>query len=175
MEQFRLPTISMPKLPLPQAVQEVLNEAEEKLAHRPKLLQLFKNCFPNTLETTTKLMDDGTTFVITGDIPASWLRDSVEQVMHYVPFAKNDPDLQRIIGGLIKRHIEYIHIDPYANAFNETANDWHWSTSDITEMSPGCGSVNSRSILFVFPCVWLMPIGKKPERLIYSTPDLRQQ
>lgn len=45
MEQFRLPTISMPKLTLPQAVQEVLNEAEEKLAHRPKLLQLFKNCF----------------------------------------------------------------------------------------------------------------------------------
>ncbi|OKP84939.1 glycoside hydrolase family 125 protein [Paenibacillus sp. P32E] len=136
MEQFRLPKIPMPKLELPQAVQEVLAEAEEKLAHRPKLLQLFKNCFPNTLETTTKRMEDGTTFVITGDIPASWLRDSVEQVIHYVPLAKNDPDLQRIIGGLIKRHIQYIHIDPYANAFNEYANDWHWNTTDVTEMSP---------------------------------------
>ncbi|WP_339279727.1 glycoside hydrolase family 125 protein [Paenibacillus sp. FSL H3-0329] len=136
MEQFRLPKIAMPQLPLPQAVQEVLAEAEEKLAHRPKLLQLFKNCFPNTLETTTKLLDDGTTFVITGDIPASWLRDSVEQVIQYVPLAKNDPDLQRIIGGLIKRHIQYIHIDPYANAFNESANDWHWNTTDVTEMSP---------------------------------------
>lgn len=55
MEQFRLPKITMPSLNLPQSIQEVLQEAEEKLAHRPKLLQLFKNCFPNTLETTTKL------------------------------------------------------------------------------------------------------------------------
>lgn len=136
MEQFRLPQIPMPKLTLPATIQEVLAEAEEKLAHRPKLLQLFKNCFPNTLETTTKLLDDGTTFVITGDIPACWLRDSVEQVIQYVPFARHDPALQRIISGLIKRHIQYILIDPYANAFNESANDWHWNTADITDMSP---------------------------------------
>lgn len=121
---------------LPRAVQDVLAEAEVKLAHRPKLLQLFKNCFPNTLATTTKRMEDGTTFIITGDIPAMWLRDSVEQVIHYVPLAKNDPDLQQLIAGLIKRHIQYIHIDPYANAFNESANDWHWNTTDETEMSP---------------------------------------
>lgn len=136
MEQFRLPKIPMPKLELPQSIQDVLAEADTALAHRPKLLKLFKNCFPNTLETTTKLLDDGTTFVITGDIPASWLRDSVEQVIHYVPFAKEDKDLQRIIGGLIKRHVQYVRIDPYANAFNESANDWHWNKNDGTEMSP---------------------------------------
>jgi len=136
MEQFRLPKIEMPQLELPAAVQAVLAEAEEKLAHRPKLLQLFKNCFPNTLETTTKLQDDGTTFVITGDIPAMWLRDSVEQVIHYLPLAKDDADLQRIIAGLIKRHMELILHDPYANAFNESANDWHWNTDDQTDMSP---------------------------------------
>ncbi|GLX66172.1 glycoside hydrolase family 125 protein [Paenibacillus glycanilyticus] len=136
MEQFRLPKIDMPHLPLPQSVQAVLAEAETRLAHRPKLLQLFKNCFPNTLETTTKLLNDGTTFVITGDIPAMWLRDSVEQVMHYVPFSKDDADLQRIIGGLIKLHMRNIVIDPYANAFNEMANDWHWNTDDKTDMSP---------------------------------------
>jgi len=136
MEQFRLPKITMPKLELPRAVQEALAEAEQKLAHRPKLLKLFKNCFPNTLETTTKLKDDGTTFVITGDIPAMWLRDSVEQVIHYVPLAKDDADLQRIIAGLIKQHMKLIQIDPYANAFNEMDNDWHWNTDDVTEMGP---------------------------------------
>ncbi|OWA33338.1 metal-independent alpha-mannosidase [Saccharibacillus sp. O16] len=136
MEQFRLPKIPMPQLELPQAIQDVLTEAEIKLAHRPKLLELFKNCFPNTLQTTTKLLNDGTTFVITGDIPASWLRDSVEQVIHYLPFAREDADLQRIIGGLIKRHVQYVLIDPYANAFNESANDWHWNKGDVTEMSP---------------------------------------
>lgn len=136
MEQFNLPKVSIPRLELPEAVKHVLREAEVKLAHRPKLLQQFRNCFPNTLETTTKLMDDGTTFVITGDIPAMWLRDSVEQIIHYVPFAKDDAGLQRIISGLIKRHSIYIGIDPYANAFNETANNWHWDANDGTEMSP---------------------------------------
>lgn len=136
MERFRLPKIDVPKFEMPEAVKQVLAEAETALAHRPKLLKQFKNCFPNTLETTTKLLDDGTTFVLTGDIPAMWLRDSVEQVIHYVPFAKHDKELQRIIGGLIKRHMYYINLDPYANAFNETANDWHWDANDQTEMSP---------------------------------------
>ena len=136
MEQFRLPQISMPKLDLPAAVRDVLAEAERRLAHRPKLLRLFRNCFPNTLETTTKLLDDGTTFVITGDIPALWLRDSVEQVIHYVPLAKDDPFLARIIAGLVRRHVACLLIDPYANAFNETASDWHWSAGDRTDMSP---------------------------------------
>ncbi|MET3938050.1 meiotically up-regulated gene 157 (Mug157) protein [Paenibacillus sp. PvP094] len=136
MEQFRLPKIPMPHLELPQAVQDILAEADKKLQHRPRLLAQFRNCFPSTLETTTKLLDDGTTFVITGDIPAMWLRDSVEQVMHYVPLAKDDAALQRIIGGLIKRHMFYADIDVYANAFNETANGWHWDANDETEMLP---------------------------------------
>lgn len=136
MERFRLPKISLGSFPLPQGVEQALQTAEQKLANRPKLLKLFKNCFPNTLETTTKLMDDGTTFVITGDIPAMWLRDSVEQVRHYLPFAKDDAELQRIIGGLIRRQMFYILKDPYANAFNEGPNDWHWDANDETDMSP---------------------------------------
>lgn len=136
MDHFKLPAIDIPRLELPPAVIHMLEEAKEKLAHRPKLLRQFLNCFPNTLETTTKLLDDGTTFVITGDIPAMWLRDSVEQVMHYLPLAGEDAALQRIIGGLIRRHIQYIQVDPYANAFNETASGWHWDANDETEQSP---------------------------------------
>ncbi|MBB6734013.1 glycoside hydrolase family 125 protein [Cohnella zeiphila] len=121
---------------LPASIIRALEESDARLAHRPKLRQLFRNCFPNTLETTTKLLEDGTTFVFTGDIPAMWLRDSVEQVRHYLPFAKEDEDLQRIIGGLIARQMMYINLDPYTNAFNETASGKHYRDTDDCDLSP---------------------------------------
>ncbi|GBF77525.1 hypothetical protein PA598K_06079 [Paenibacillus sp. 598K] len=121
---------------IPASVSRYLDQTDERLAHRPKLQRLFRNTFPNTLETTTKLMDDGTTFVFTGDIPAMWLRDSTEQVRHYLPLAKDDPELQRIIGGLIARQMFYLTIDPYTNAFNETASDAHYRASDDCNLNP---------------------------------------
>lgn len=56
---------------LPNAVTSLLEEAEIMLAEHPKLLAMFKNCYPNTLETTTKIMNDNTAFVFTGDIPGN--------------------------------------------------------------------------------------------------------
>lgn len=35
-------------------------------------------------------MNDDGTFIITGDIPAMWLRDSLAQVNHYLPFVAQD-------------------------------------------------------------------------------------
>ena len=42
----------------------------------PKLGHMFRNMLDNTLSSTIQRQPDGTTFVITGDIPAMWLRDS---------------------------------------------------------------------------------------------------
>ncbi|EPY09598.1 glycoside hydrolase family 125 protein [Paenibacillus sp. MER 180] len=104
---------------LPQAVLRVMEEAKTKLAYNPKLMEQFLNCFPNTLQTTTKLHEDGTSYVFTGDIPAMWLRDSSAQVRQYMPLAKDDADVRRVIAGLVRKQLKYIQIDPYANAFNE--------------------------------------------------------
>ena len=40
------------------------------------LREVFDKCFFNTLYTTTFFEPDGSVFIITGDIPAMWLRDS---------------------------------------------------------------------------------------------------
>lgn len=61
-----------------------------------KLQELFYNCFINTMDTTVEVLE-GDAFVITGDIPAMWLRDSTSQVEHYLPFVKEYPELKAIL------------------------------------------------------------------------------
>ena len=73
---------------LPQSMQNLIKQVEQKLGDDQQLIQMFKNCYTNTLDTTVKKMDDGTTYVITGDIPAMWLRDSVCQLRPYYVLAK---------------------------------------------------------------------------------------
>jgi len=66
------------------------------LGKEKKISRLFRNCFFNTLETTTEILDDKTSFVFTGDIPAMWLRDSSTHVRHYLPFASSDDKIRRL-------------------------------------------------------------------------------
>lgn len=62
---------------------------------------------------------DGTTFCYTGDIHAMWLRDSSAQVLQYLQFMTKDAEVRSMVKGLIKKQLEFIRRDPYANAFNE--------------------------------------------------------
>lgn len=106
---------------IPNAVEQRIKEYSEKLEKYPKLKKLYGNCYRSTIETTIKKCSDGTYFVLTGDIPAMWMRDSTAQVTHYLPLA-NDSEVGEILEGIIKRQMSYVEIDPYANAFNELPN-----------------------------------------------------
>ncbi len=113
-----------------------LNHRLQKLANWPHLQKLYKNAFLSTLETTTKILDDGTTYVFTGDIPAMWLRDSSAQVRHYIHLVNEDPDMDRLVSGLIERQFMYINHDPYANAFNEFSDPNAGHIDDLPTIDP---------------------------------------
>ena len=112
------------------SIEKVLQMVKIKLKDEPEVYEIFENCYGNTLDTTVKYKKDGTTYVITGDIPAMWLRDSAAQFRPYLIAAREEPELADILTGLSKRQFMYINIDAYANAFNETANGNCWKHDD---------------------------------------------
>ncbi|MFT3886995.1 MAG: glycoside hydrolase family 125 protein [Arachnia sp.] len=86
-----------------------------------------------TLTRTLRYLPDGTVFVITGDIPAMWLRDSSAQMWPYLRLIADDPHgpLADMILGVLKRQFAYIAHDPYGNAFNSEPNGNSYHQGDL--------------------------------------------
>ena len=141
------------------AIDSVTEAVAAQITH-PKLAEMFRKCFPNTLDTTVHYSEDENgepdTYVYTGDIPAMWLRDSGTQVWPYLAFVNEDEGLRKMIAGVINRQFKCILIDPYANAFNVEpvgpADD-----TDLPKTSP-----------YVFERKWEIDSHCYPVRLAYA-------
>ncbi|KAJ5900707.1 Meiotically protein [Penicillium subrubescens] len=117
------------------SVEKVIEDVTSRLVDKD-LAQLFRNAFPNTLDTTIRWHQNGTTaaskrqsrrdtaqwtgaqtFIVTGDINAEWLRDSTNQLTNYQALAKKDKSLYNLILGAINTQAEFVIQSPYCNAF----------------------------------------------------------
>ena len=77
--------------------------------------------------------ENGSPFIITGDIPAMWLRDSTWQVAPLLN--SNHSEIIQLLIELSKTQVELFLLDPYANAFNPAPNGECWH-KDFPDQSP---------------------------------------
>lgn len=78
----------------------------------------------HTLFTDFFLEDDTTTYVVTGDIPAMWVRDSSAQTIPYIRYQAVYPVLRAHFAGVIERNARNVLTDVYANALDENYHIW---------------------------------------------------
>ncbi|WP_058726435.1 glycoside hydrolase family 125 protein [Curtobacterium luteum] len=101
---------------------------------------LVEGALRRTLEDTITIDDDGTAFVITGDIPAMWMRDSTTQMLPYLRLvaaaSTKDPaaeELADVLVAVVRRQFASIAHDPYANAFNRGPTGAHYDDRDLCD------------------------------------------
>jgi meiotically up-regulated gene 157 (Mug157) protein len=82
---------------------------------------------------TLKSMSDGLPFIITGDIPAMWLRDSTWQVKPLL--RSRHPKVIDLLINLSRSQVKLFLKDPYANAFNSEPSGACWH-KDFPDQSP---------------------------------------
>ncbi len=140
-------------------VQEAVRRLDE--LGDPRFGQTLIRCLDDTLARTIRPMPDGTAFVVTGDIPAMWLRDSSTQMMPYLALLKDDTALQDLLIAVQHRQFRYIEHNPYANAFNAEPSGPR-TTPATCARTRGCGRRSTKSTPSPSPSCWPTASGRRP-------------
>lgn len=114
----------------PSALHERLAPAVGEEAAR-----LVERFVDETMHRAARPLADGTIFLITGDIPAMWLRDSAAQALPLLRLGAYCPEAAEFVLGVLRRQLAFIALDPYANAFN-AAPDGAGHQRDRTATNP---------------------------------------
>lgn len=116
---------------------EELSPLHERVAATvgPEAARLVTRFVDETMTRAARRLGDGTVFLVTGDIPAMWLRDSATQVLPLLRLGTYCPQAEEFVAGVLRRQLAFIALDPYANAFNAEPNG-AGHQRDKTVMSP---------------------------------------
>ncbi len=133
---YQLEDLKLTKQIISPDIKQFMSQVTEKAgAEHADWAKVFNVTYANTLETTVKKIADDDKFILTGDIPAMWQRDSTCQVRPYLVMAQQIPEVSDFIRGVVKRQFFNMNHDPYANAFNSEPNN-AGHQKDHTEMTP---------------------------------------
>lgn len=158
------------------AIEEAIDTIAGEIADED-IRKMFVQCFPNTLDTTVYHRErEGhpDTFVVTGDIPAMWLRDSVNQVWPYLPFIDRDDEIKQLFLGLLHRQVLCVGSDPYANAFKRDMEEDHievwerkWELDSLVSfIRLSCGYFEKTGDIKPFDDRWISAIQKSLEVML---------
>jgi len=84
----------------------------------------------------------------------------------FLPLAKQDAKLRRMLAGVINRQTRCVLIDPYATR-STTAHRQPWA-KDLTRMKPELHERSGRSIALLSPCGWRMATGRRRATLVFD-------
>jgi meiotically up-regulated gene 157 (Mug157) protein len=133
---------------VPESMRKLGRQLVAALDGVPGAAGIVEGCLTNTWTTSmrwaTPVEADGAggadgpaeVFVLTGDIPAMWLRDSTAQVRPYLALAAaGDAEMYEVIAGVSRRQIRCVEVDAYSNSFNDGPTGEHGDAGD--EPAPG--------------------------------------
>jgi len=126
------PAPSTRTVPEPRALADAVRDLEAVLP--AEVVEIFRHAMATNLREVAQVREDGTVFILTGDIPAMWLRDSAAQLRPYVVLCADDPELQDVLVGVLRRQLLFLLTDPYANSFTDVRTSRH--ADDVTDAGP---------------------------------------
>lgn len=115
--------VSAPQPALALELRSIEQAAAQYRSPNEHLEEMFRAALLDTSR-LAQYAPDGTAYIMTGDIPAEWLRDASAQARPYLFFARDDSDVRALLRGILARMVKYVQIDPYANAYTLDYRVW---------------------------------------------------
>ncbi|MEG0292892.1 glycoside hydrolase family 125 protein [Enterococcus sp.] len=115
-------------------LERIIHKVKEKVKDQ-EVICLFESTFLDIFTQTMENLEDSTTYMVTGDIPAMWLRDSSCQLRPIIPFLKESPQIAQLVKRIIRRQFDFIQKDPYANAYTIERDPERWD-ADLPTQNP---------------------------------------